>query len=57
MLDSTAYPGLARNPGIPGAVQMEKIKAFLEGAWIVPVFIVSTIVFALAVELALRITN
>ena len=36
---------------------MEKIKAFFEGAWIVPVFIVSTIRFVLAMELALRITN
>ena len=36
---------------------MGKIKAFFEGAWIVPVFIVSTILFALAMELALRIAN
>lgn len=36
---------------------MEKIKAFFAGAWIVPVFIVSTIVFALAMELALRIAD
>ena len=36
---------------------MEKIKAFFEGAWIVPVFIISTLVFVLAMELALRLTD
>ena len=36
---------------------MEKIKAFFEGAWIVPVFTISTLVFALAMELALRLTS
>ena len=36
---------------------MEKIKAFFEGAWIVPVFIISTLVFVLAMELALRLTS
>ena len=36
---------------------MEKIEAFFEGAWIVPVFIISTLVFVLAMELALRLTN
>ena len=36
---------------------MEKIKAFFEGAWIVPVFIISTLVFVLAMEPALRLTS
>ncbi len=36
---------------------MEKIEAFFEGAWIVPVFITSTLVFVLAMELALRLTS
>ena len=36
---------------------MEKIKAFFEGAWIVPVFIVIMIVFVLAMEFAWRIAD
>lgn len=36
---------------------MQKIKAFFEGAWVVPVFIVVMVVFALAVELAWRIVR
>lgn len=36
---------------------MEKIKNFFEGAWIVPVFVLGTILFALAMEFAVRIAS
>ena len=36
---------------------MDKVKAFFEGAWIVPVLIVGAILFDLALELVLRITD
>ena len=36
---------------------MEKIKNFFEGAWVVPVFILGMILFALAMEFALRIAS
>lgn len=36
---------------------MQRIKAFFEGAWVVPVFIVVMVAFALAVELAWRIVR
>ena len=36
---------------------MQKIKAFFEGAWVVPVFIVVMVAFSLAVELAWRIVR
>lgn len=36
---------------------MGRIEAFFAGAWIVPVFIAFTILFALAMELALRMAS
>ena len=36
---------------------MDRIKSFFEGAWIVPVFILGTILFALAMEFAVRIAS
>lgn len=36
---------------------MEKIKSFFEGAWVVPVFILGAILFALAMEFAVRIAS
>lgn len=36
---------------------MQKIKAFFEGAWVVPVFIVVMVAFALAMDLAWRMTR
>lgn len=36
---------------------MGRIKTFFAGAWIAPVFIAFTILFALAIELALRMAS
>ena len=36
---------------------MERIRSFFEGAWVVPVFTLGAILFALAMEFALRMAS